>query len=114
MRVPETMIFSHQFLLVTRIKRCYDSVIHQHLTYGYVLNTTSKLYIIDKKSVGFVKFIFEAYDGIAVVETIDRSRSMIKLHVAPGCEADVDDLIRALKKDIVIEPVYLAPEDQTP
>ena len=63
---------------------------------------------------GFVKFIFEAYDGIAVVETIDRSRSMIKLHVAPGCETDVDDLIRALKKDIAIEPVCQAPEDRAP
>jgi hypothetical protein len=68
--------------------------------------------MIDKKSVGFVKFIFEAYDGIAVVETIDRGASLIKLHVAPGCETDVDDLIHALKKDILIEPVSLSAHEK--
>lgn len=70
------------------------------------MNTTGKLYFIEKKSVGFVKFIFEAYDGIAVVETIDRLTSLIKLHVAPGCEQDTDDLINELKKEILIEPVF--------
>lgn len=74
------------------------------------MNTTSKFYFIDKKSVGFIKFIFEAYDGIAVVETIDRKTSLIKLHVAPGCEKDVDDLMNELKKEIVIESVCPGPD----
>ncbi len=69
------------------------------------MKTISKFYSIEKKSVGFVKFIFEAYDGIAVVETIDRQASIIKLHIAPGCEADVDDVLNELKKEILIEPV---------
>jgi len=69
------------------------------------LKTIGKLFSIEKKSVGFVKFIFEAYDGIAVVETINRHASIIKLHIAPGCETDVDDVLNELKKDILIEPV---------
>ena len=69
------------------------------------MKTIGKLYAIEKKSVGFVKFIFEAYDGIAVVETIDRQASIIKLHIAPGCEGDVDDVLNELKKEILIEPV---------
>jgi len=69
------------------------------------LKTIGKLYAIERKSVGFVKFIFEAYDGIAVVETIDRHASIIKLHIAPGCETDVDDVLHELKKEILIEPV---------
>lgn len=68
------------------------------------LKTIGKLYSIERKSVGFVKFIFEAYDGIAVVETIDRHASIIKLHIAPGCEKDVDDVLIELKKEILIEP----------
>jgi hypothetical protein len=52
-----------------------------------------------------VKFIFEAYDGIAVVETIDRHQSLIKLHVAPGCETVADEVLLALKQDIFIERV---------
>ena len=69
------------------------------------MKTIGKLYFIEKKSVGFVKFIFEAYDGIAVVETIDRPTSLIKLHIAPGCEQDVDDVLKELKKEIFIEAV---------
>ena len=72
---------------------------------GGFLKTTGKVYSIEKKSVGFVKFIFEAYDGIAVVETIDRHASIIKLHIAPGCEGDVDDVLNELKKEILIESV---------
>ena len=68
------------------------------------MKTIGKLYSIERKSVGFVKFIFEAYDGIAVVETIDRHASVIKLHIAPGCEKDVDDVLIELKKEILIEP----------
>lgn len=71
----------------------------------FALKTIGKLYFIDKKSVGFVKFIFEAYDGIAVVETIDRPTSLIKLHIAPGCEQEVENVLRELKKEILIEPV---------
>jgi hypothetical protein len=55
--------------------------------------------------VGFVKFIFEAYDGIAVVETIVPQTAIIKLHIAPGCESDVEGVLRELKKEILIEPV---------
>ena len=51
------------------------------------------------------EFIFEAYDGIAVVETIDRMASIVKLHIAPGCEPDVDNVLNELKKEIRIEPV---------
>jgi len=69
------------------------------------LKTIGKCYSIEKKSVGYVKFIFEAYDGIAVVETIDRFASIIKLHIAPGCENDVDDVLKELKKEILIESV---------
>ncbi|PIP38635.1 MAG: DUF4911 domain-containing protein [Desulfobacterales bacterium CG23_combo_of_CG06-09_8_20_14_all_51_8] len=69
------------------------------------MQTIGKFYFIEKKFIGFVKFIFEAYDGIAVVETIDRRQSLIKLHVAPGCEAVTDDVLLALKKDIFIERV---------
>lgn len=52
-----------------------------------------------------MKFIFEAYDGIAVVETIDQRQSLVKLHVAPGCEAVAEDVLFELKKEIFIEPV---------
>jgi hypothetical protein len=72
---------------------------------GDSLKTISRLYSIDRKFVGFFKFILEAYDGIAVVETIDPQTAIIKLHIAPGCESDVEGVLIELKKEILIEPV---------
>jgi len=69
------------------------------------LKTISRLYSIDRKFVGFFKFIMEGYDGIAVVETIDPQAAIIKLHIAPGCESDVDGVLAELQKEILIEPV---------
>ena len=69
------------------------------------MNTIPKFYRIDRSDVYFIKFIFEAYDGIAVVETIDPYEAKIMLHVAPGCEADADFVVSALKNDIRIKPL---------
>ncbi len=67
--------------------------------------TRLQLYRVDKKAVYFIRFIFEAYDGIAMFETIDPCAASIALHVAPGCESDVAALISDLKRDYRIEPV---------
>lgn len=69
------------------------------------MNTISKSYLIDRKSVCFIKFIFEAYDGIAVVETIEPATAKIVLHIAPGCESDVENVLDELRKQILIETV---------
>lgn len=75
----------------------------QYIT-GGTLRTVSRLYTVERKQVGYIKFIFEAYDGIAVVETIAPQTALIKLHIAPGCESDVDGVLAALGREIIIEP----------
>lgn len=96
------ILIGMKFLLSKLKTRWY---VFEYYIDGVPLKTIGKLYSIERKSVGFVKFIFEAYDGIAVVETIDRHASIIKLNIAPGCEKDVDDVLIELKKEILIEAV---------
>ena len=69
-----------------------------------VTSTNLRLYRVDRKAVCFIKFIIEAYDGIAVLETIDPAVARIALHVAPGCESEVDALLADLQLDFLIEP----------
>ena len=52
-----------------------------------------------------LKFIFEAYDGIAMVSTTNPYAAEVELRIPPGCEADVDDLIIDLGREIIIERV---------
>jgi len=51
-----------------------------------------------------MKFIFEAYDGIAVLSTVDPQTGTIVLNIAPGCEADVETVMADFQKQMTIEP----------
>jgi hypothetical protein len=71
------------------------------------LETTKRYYRVDRREIAFLRFIFEAYDGIAVVETLDARKGIVLLHVAPGCDEDVDGVLQDLKKEIMIESTRL-------
>ena len=66
--------------------------------------TTKKYFRVDRKDIAYLRFIFEAYDGVAVVRTIDPDAGVIVLHIPPGCEADVERILQNLKEDMIIEP----------
>lgn len=72
-----------------------------------VLETTKRYYRVDRSQIAFLRFIFEAYDGIAVVTTVDPQKGIIEVHIPPGCENDADFILHDLKKDIMIEPTNI-------
>ena len=67
------------------------------------MNTIKKYFRVDRREIAFLKFIFEAYDGIATITTVDPDLGVIGLFIAPGCEDDVEMILQDLKKDIMIE-----------
>ena len=69
------------------------------------METIKKYLRIDRREIFFLKFIFEAYDGLTVVKTIDPEAGVVVLQIAPGCEADVEMILEDLKREIMIEPV---------
>ena len=69
------------------------------------METITQYYRVDRKQIAFLKFIFEAYDGIAVLTTIDSHAGKVAFRIAPGCETDVAMLIEELNKEILIEPL---------
>lgn len=52
-----------------------------------------------------MKFIFEAYDGIANLTTIDAGLGIISVNIPDGCNDIVDKLLEELGRDILIEPM---------
>ena len=66
------------------------------------MKTTERYYRVDRRQIAFIKFIFEAYDGIAGIRTTDPVKGIIKLHIAPGCQEQVEQVLRDLKKEILI------------
>ena len=66
------------------------------------METIKKILRVDRREICFVKFILEAYDGIATMTTIDPCQGIVLLRIAPGCEKEVDAVLQDLGKDIMI------------
>jgi len=74
------------------------------------LKTATKYYRVDLHEICYLKFIIEAYDGIAVLSTVNKESNLVMLRIAPGCESDVEELLIGLKTEMKIEaePEYQA------
>jgi hypothetical protein len=62
-----------------------------------------RYYRIDRRQIHYLKFILEGYDGVAVMRTVDSQAGLVVIHVAPGCEFEVNAIIDSLKRQIRIE-----------
>ena len=60
---------------------------------------------VDRRYIGFMKFIFEAYEGIANLTTIDPKLGIISVNIPDGCMDIVNKLLKSLGRDILIEPL---------
>ena len=67
------------------------------------METIKKILRVDRREICFVKFILEAYEGIASMTTIDPCQGIVLLRIAPGFEEEVEAVLRDLGKDIMME-----------
>ena len=63
------------------------------------------LFEVDKKEIAYIVSIFEGYDNLAVVRTIDSSKSIIELMISPDYLEDTKQLIHILSQKIYIRKV---------
>ncbi|MBT8331347.1 MAG: DUF4911 domain-containing protein [Deltaproteobacteria bacterium] len=68
------------------------------------MQTKQQYYRVDRRKIAFIKFILEAYDGIAALRTIDPQKGIILVYIAPGCERQFEDILQDLSKQIMIQP----------
>ena len=59
---------------------------------------------MDRREICFLHYVFEAYDGLTTVTTLDPDMGIIQLSISPGSESDVKLIIADLKSmGILIE-----------
>ena len=63
------------------------------------METLQKDYLVDKTQIGFIKFIFEAYEGVAVITTLDPKEGRVRLSIAPDLADEALEIVQELKKD---------------
>ena len=69
--------------------------------------SVKRYYRVDRREIAFLRFIFEAYEGIAIIETLNPATGLIVIYIAPGCEADVDMILEDLRSYIMMEAAQL-------
>ena len=62
-------------------------------------------YLIDPYQIHYLRFIIEAYPGMAVVSTIDSTLGLVSIAVAPGCESDVLQILEAEREILKLSEV---------
>ena len=81
------------------------------LTQDKSLKTTNIFYKVNPPDIFFIRYVFEALDGIAVITTLPSDKQVIVIRTAPGCEEDVLEVVESLSNTVTMEPTYVEWED---
>jgi hypothetical protein len=68
------------------------------------MKSTARYFRIDRREIGFFKFILEACDGVATLSTMDSELGLVSLSIPPGRESEVNSILDGLKGEIFFEP----------
>ncbi|MDJ0815142.1 MAG: DUF4911 domain-containing protein [Desulfobacterales bacterium] len=74
----------------------------------HLTQTTRQHFRVDRREIAFIRFILEAYDGVAVVKTLDPEVGLVEFQIAPGCEPDLERILCDLGQHIMMEPIRLS------
>ena len=69
-----------------------------------MINTDSIQWLIEvnKKDIAYIVSVFEGYDNLAIVRTVNPSRSIIELIISPDYLEDTKQLVDALSKEVYV------------
>ena len=63
------------------------------------------IYRVDPYEIHYLKFILEAYEGLATLTTLDPQEGLVQLAVPSGCSKNLESLIKALGQELKLERV---------
>ena len=62
-------------------------------------------YRVDKNKIGFLRFIIEAYDNLAIMTTLNAREGLVVMNISPSCEGTINALMLSLGHDFYVEPL---------
>ena len=76
---------------------------HSKLNISGGMKTVRQYYRVDRRKINMVKFIFEAYEGVGAVTTLNPAAGWIVIATAPGCEAIIQEVMADMGKKFIVE-----------
>ena len=70
-----------------------------------MFSSNSRYFRVDRRELVYLKFILEAYEGLAVLSTVDPEAAIVRVAYPFFFEDDVDNLMRALREEIGLTEV---------
>jgi hypothetical protein len=61
--------------------------------------------IIDKSNISYIKYIFEGYDGMAIISTINSNTATINILYSASLLKPLNRIVKAMIKEGVIKEV---------
>ena len=65
---------------------------------------------VDKKEIAYIVSVFEGYDNLAIVRTVDAEQSIIELIISPDYLEDTYQLVHALSREVYIKKIENHPK----
>ncbi len=62
-------------------------------------------FMVPPSEIGYIGFIVHAYEGLAVVRTLDAKRGIIEMLAAPDFEEELRALLREMAKEVPMREV---------
>ena len=63
------------------------------------------LYEVDPYQIHYLKFILEAYEGLAILTTLDPQKGLVQLAVPPDRQVSVEALMQALGQEFELKKI---------
>jgi hypothetical protein len=63
------------------------------------METIRRSFLVDREEINYLRITLEAYDGMAVVRTLDSHEAKIEIMISPGCEEMIYSLLESLRKN---------------
>ncbi len=60
------------------------------------MESFKRTFIVERKEINYIRITLEAYDGMAVVRTIDPHAAKIEIMISPGCGDLVHKILESL------------------
>lgn len=73
------------------------------------VQTIKKIFRVKRAQIAYLRFIFEAYDGVANITTLDASKGTIAINIAPHRLKTALTVIEDMSKNMLIEELPKQP-----
>jgi transcriptional regulatory protein LevR len=64
-----------------------------------------RCFLVARRDIAYMHFIFESYEGLATLSTIDGKNGIVQVSIPPCFEGEVNNLLQSLKKEISITEI---------